>query len=239
MNIEVRNKSNYSERKEKSNIFVGEFTKIDDKLAKNYNINYDLWNKHNFFPWKEKLDEFFKNFVNGDHKLKLNYNINYDDFDEITLLTVDDKIAAFSSVYHRNIWPSNIRRILNRFIANKEVEFKSTTFGILSKIIHDVQIEYCKNNQIDFVFISMEGQKSRFISHWTKLANEHCFGWVHPDGFYKVCNGQSKSCLQRISYKNISGTKSEFPFLNSKITLNEYQKLIKLDFDEYKQLMKI
>ena len=72
------------------------------------------------------------------------------------IVVYEDEIIAFASVLDRDIWPKNISRIFNRLLRNKKFEWENPTFGIISKLIHDYQIEYCKKIGKDFVFISIE-----------------------------------------------------------------------------------
>lgn len=189
-------------------------------------MNIFVYNKKTFEPWKEKLDTFFRTFTASQDKLASNYDIDYDELDEITLITNESEIIAFSSVLKREGWPNNSRRILNRFIRNKDLNWQDNTFGTLSKIMHDAQIEYCKKQDVDFVFVSIQGKKKNYLKRWTQQANVHSSGWVQPDGMFRVCGGKPINCVQHLTYKNISGTDKEFEMLSEMITYEQYQNLL-------------
>jgi len=189
-------------------------------------MNLMVYNKATFEPWREKLDVFFQQFTASQDKLAKNYKINYDELDDLTLITSDEHIIAFSSVLGRDIWPSNCRRILNRFIRNKDLEWQDRTFGTLSRIMHHAQIDFCKKQGIDFVFLSIQGKKKNYLKRWTQQANAEDPDWTQPDGMFKVCNGTPANCIHHITYKNISGTDKEFPMLKEMITYEQYQNLL-------------
>lgn len=189
-------------------------------------MNLMVYNKKTFEPWRDKLDKFFTLFTVSEDKLSGNYYINYDELDEITLITNENDVVAFSSVLKRDIWPNNSRRILNRFIRNKNIKWEDKTFGTLSKIMHDSQIQFCKKNSVDFVFVSIQGKKKNYLKRWTQQANAHSNGWIQPQGMFKVCNGKPINCVHNLTYKNISGTSQEFEMLSQMITYEQYSNLI-------------
>ena len=191
------------------------------------NINeFEVFNKTNFLPYKSKLDNFFDQVTKGSDKLAKNYDIDYNELDDLTLIVHKGEIVAFSSVLYRNTWPKNCRRILNRFIRNKSLEWTDNTFGTLSRIMHDKQIEFCKENKIDFVFLSMQGNKRNYFKRWSQQANLYSPGWVQVDGMIKVCNGTPANCVQHIVYKNITNTPEKFGMLTNIISYAEYETMI-------------
>lgn len=189
-------------------------------------MTYEVYNKSNYQKYKPILDQFLDEFSNSNDKLAKNYQINYTDLDEITLIISNNEVVAFSSILSRDIWPSNSRRILNRLVRNKKLPWSDQTFGTISKIMHDEQIEFCKKQGIDFVFISMEGKKKNWMKRWVNQANAYSPGWVQVPGMCRVCNGPPKSCMQNIAYKNISESLDKFLMLNNTISYEKYAELI-------------
>lgn len=181
-----------------------------------------IFNKSTFKAWKPKLDLFFESVVNGTDKLAKNYVINYDDHDDLTLITFEDTIVAFSTVYHRSIWPNNTRRVLNRFVRNKKLVWVDKTFGTLSKIMHDEQIKYCTQTGIDFAFISIQNNKKNYLKKWTHQANLHSPGWKQIDGMVRVCNGSVGDCVHHVTYRDLKGLDRIFPM--DIIHYNQYEK---------------
>lgn len=186
--------------------------------------NLKVYNKSTFVSWKNKLNLFFESVVNGNDKLAKNYIINYDEFDELTLITHDNDIVAFSSVYYRDIWPINTRRVLNRFVKNKNLNWNDNTFGTLSKIMHDEQINYCKHADIDFAFISIQNNKQNYLKRWTQQANLYSPRWKQIDGMVWVSDGSAKNGVHHITYKDIKQLDRKFPM--DAITYREYETLI-------------
>ena len=92
--------------------------------------------------------------------------------------------------------------------------------------MHHAQIDFCKKQGIDFVFLSIQGKKKNYLKRWTQQANAEDSGWTQPDGMFKVCNGTPANCIHHITYKNISGTDKEFPMLEEMITYEQYQNLL-------------
>jgi hypothetical protein len=189
-------------------------------------MNFKIYNKQNFHPHKPILDKFLLDFSKSDDNLSKNYIIDYEDLEEITLIMQNNTLVAFSSVLRRDIWPDNCCRIFNRLIRNKDLPWNDYTFGTISKIMHDEQINFCKKNKVDFVFLSIQGKKRKWLKRWCKQANVYSPEWIQIDGMVKVCNGPPKSCIQNIAYKNISGTKNRFDFLDKIISYDDYLSLI-------------
>jgi hypothetical protein len=117
--------------------------------------------------------------------------------------------VAFASVLSRSIWPKNTSRIFNRLLRNKRFEWKNPAFGIISKLVHDHQIAYCKSVKKDYVFISQETKKL-WLRKWVQQANEYNSGWTICDEKKKVTNGNSSGSIQHIAYKKISNTNQLF-----------------------------
>ena len=183
------------------------------KLPNDIN-QYQVFNKQSYLHYKDKLNLLLDEFSKSNDKLSKNYipkKIKFDSLNEITLIVYEDEIIAFASVLDRDIWPKNISRIFNRLLRNKKFEWENPTFGIISKLIHDYQIEYCKKIGKDFVFISIEGNKRLYLKRWIEQANEYSPEWTLCNEKKWVCKGSPESCLQHIIYKKISDINEPFP----------------------------
>ena len=173
---------------------------------------YKVLNKKSYQPYKEKLFKLFKSFSQSNDKLKDNYkieNLEFDQLQEITVILFKDEIVAFASVLDRDIWPSNTSRIFNRLLRNKQFDWKNPAFGIISKLVHDHQIDYCKSIGKDYVFISQE-TKLLYLKKWIQQANEYSPGWILCGEKKRVTNGTSNGAIQHIIYKKISDTTKPF-----------------------------
>ena len=145
------------------------------------------------------------------HQLNIDpEKIKFDNLDDITLIVYKRNIISFASILNKPIWPKNISRIFNRILRNKEFDWVNPTFGIISKLTHDHQIKYCKNIGKDYVFLSIEGQKRKYLQRWTEQANEYSPGWSLCNDKKLVETGPPKNCLQHIIYKKISDTNEPF-----------------------------
>ena len=96
-----------------------------------------------------------------------------------------------------------------QFNESKEIEWKNPAFGIISKLIHDHQISYCKSINKDYVFVSQE-TKLLYLKKWITQANQYSPGWVLCEEKKRVTNGTSKSAIQHVIYKKISNTNESF-----------------------------
>ena len=173
---------------------------------------YKVLNKQSYLPFKHKLFDLFNTFSQTNDKLKNNYTINnlqFEESKEISVIIYKEEVVAFASVLDRNIWPSNTSRIFNRLLRNKKFEWKNPAFGIISKLIHDHQINYCKSINKDYVFISQENKKL-WLQKWITQANEYSPKWIICDEKKKVTNGTSSGSIQHIAYKKISNTNEPF-----------------------------
>ena len=159
---------------------------------------YKVLNKQSYLPFKDKLFELFNSFSQTKDKLKDNYKIENLEFNN------------FREVLDRDIWPKNSSRVFNRLLRNKKFNWTNPTFGIISKLIHDHQIDYCKGIKKDYVFISIEGNKRLYLKRWVEQANKYSPGWVLCEEKKKVANGNSDKCIQHVIYKKISNTNEFF-----------------------------
>lgn len=174
---------------------------------------YKVLDKQSYLPFKSKLFELFNYFSKSKDKLKDNYkieNLQFNNLKEISIIIYKEEIVAFASILDRDIWPKNSSRIFNRLLRNKKFEWINPTFGIISKLIHDHQVNYCKSIKKDYVFISIEGNKKLYLKRWMKQANEYSPGWILCDEKKKVANGNSDKCVQNVIYKKISNTTTPF-----------------------------
>lgn len=173
---------------------------------------YKILNKKTYLPFRDKLFNLFNSFSQTNDKLKDNYkieNLQFDEFKDISVIVYKNEIVAFASVLDRDIWPSNTSRIFNRLLRNKKLQWKNPAFGIISKLIHDHQINYCKSIKKDYVFISQETKKL-YLQKWVQQANEYSPEWIICDEKKKVTNGNSSGSIQHIAYKKISDTNEPF-----------------------------
>ena len=174
---------------------------------------YKVLNKQSYLPFKDKLFELFNSFSQTKDKLKDNYkieNLEFNNFKEVSIIICKEEIVAFASVLDRDIWPKNSSRVFNRLLRNKKFNWTNPTFGIISKLIHDHQIDYCKSIKKDYVFISIEGNKRLYLKRWVEQANKYSPGWVLCEEKKRVTNGTSKSAIQHVIYKKISNTNESF-----------------------------
>jgi hypothetical protein len=173
---------------------------------------YKVLNKKSYLPYKDKLFNLFDSFSKSTDKLKDNYkieNLEFDKSKEISLIIFKEEIVAYASILDRDIWPSNTSRVFNRLLRNKKFDWINPVFGIISKLIHDHQIEYCKSIKKDYVFISQEN-KRLWLQKWVTQANDYSPTWLICDEKKKVTNGTSLGSNQHIAYKKISNTTKSF-----------------------------
>ena len=84
-----------------------------------------------------------------------------------SIIVCENKIVAFSSILNRNYWPKNVARIFNRFWRNKNYSWSNPTFGILSQLMYDHQVEYCRDKGFDYVFLSTD-KTPRHLQRWSQ-----------------------------------------------------------------------
>lgn len=169
---------------------------------------YDKFNGQKLLP---QLNKLLNDFSNTKDKLSKNYkNLDFDSFENYSIITLEENIIAFSSILQRKLWPSNTVRVFNRTWRNKIYSWTNPTFGIISQLMYDHQINYCKKNNFDFVFISTE-KTPKHLKRWMMQANEYDGGWNFCDDKKRVCNGPDKQCVQWIIYKNIKNENVPLP----------------------------
>ena len=100
----------------------------------------------------------------------------------------------------------NVARIFNRFWRNKKYSWSNPTFGILSQLMYDHQVEYCRDKGFDYVFLSTD-KTPKHLQRWSQQANQHDHGWLMLDEKVNV----TPNSIQWIVYKNLTDTKESFP----------------------------
>ena len=171
---------------------------------------YQLYDKQSVQKFIPELTSLINENSKSNDKLAANYkDINFDNFLNYSIIVFENKIVAFSSILNRNYWPSNVARIFNRFWRNKNYSWSNPTFGILSQLMYDHQVEYCKEHGFDFVFLSTE-KTPRHLIRWSQQANQYDYGWLMCDEKKRVSKKEHEG-LQHIIYKNLTDTKESFP----------------------------
>jgi len=172
---------------------------------------YQVWDKSNGQKLLPDLSLLLNEFSETDDKLARNYkNIDFDKFENYTIITHNNDIVSFSSILYRDLWPKNTVRIFNRLWRNKKFDWVNPTFGIISQLNYNHQVNYARDNGFDFVFISRE-KTPKHLTRWLKQANEFDGGWIYCEDKKRVCNGSPENCVQWVIYKKVSNTNETFP----------------------------
>lgn len=168
---------------------------------------YQLYDKQSGQKFIPELTSLLNEFSKSNDKLAANYkDINFDNFLNYSIIVCENKIVAFSSILNRNYWPKNVARIFNRFWRNKKYSWSNPTFGILSQLMYDHQVEYCRDKGFDYVFLSTD-KTPKHLQRWSQQANQHDHGWLMLDEKVNV----TPNSIQWIVYKNLTDTKESFP----------------------------
>ena len=148
----------------------------------------------------------------ADHKMLKNYTKEMLDFNEqicISILTKDDNILAFSTLYERKDYGNSAVRCLNRLYFdpsvrqwNKEQE-KIADYdcnprvNVISPLMINQQMHWALD--FDLTFISSEPWKPRWAKMIAKNFTEASkYLWHTDDRLYPVCCDTERSCWQHL-----------------------------------------
>lgn len=186
---------------------------------------YKLYSKKDIHIWKRDFDNTISDILKSKDKNKNNYSINrlnLDEIEEISIIYFEDKIVAFSSIWHRElIYPKNTYRVLNRAWKHETLRWRKPAYWEISKLMLDHQIKIAQQLNIDNIFISSEGNKKKWIQKWVSGANKDGKNFNIIDGMVKVCNGDKKSCWQHVAYMNLNNEIPNFQIMTYQQWLNE------------------
>jgi len=175
---------------------------VDIKI---YDYNQkDIWIK-SFESLRNKI------LISSDNKKEnysyKNFNLNHQEF--ISIVYVNNEIAAFSSLYNRPEW-GNVSRIINRCYISKS--FRKNSFksrDILTRQMFEHQIQQAKLLNKDFVFISRQYPSFGWLADI--LSNPGEYIWKSKiDSLYKVCNANNINCWQHVAYCKLALNDSSF-----------------------------
>ena len=188
-------------------------------------MKFKVFTKKEYSLWKDDFERLRKKIIISSDKRSVNYNhkrMDLDKFNEVTVLYVNGKIVAFSSLFQSSFYPKNIARALNRTWKEPSIRWQKPAYYIVSKIMLLPQLKAAKKIGYDFVFLSTEGARHNYWKRWKNGANKDFPNWsVHPN-MVQVCCGPYDKCWQSIVYKNLKNNLNT-PFPMKSISLIKWQ----------------
>ena len=169
-------------------------------------IKFEVFTKKDYLFWRKDFEQLRKKIIAGSSKRSINYShkrMDIDKLDEITVLYVNDKVVAFSSLFQSPFYPKNVARVLNRTWKAPSFRWKKPAYYIISRLMLRSQLEVAHKMGYDFVFLSTEGARHNYWKRWKSGADRDFPKWtVHP-GMVQVCYGSYSTCWQSVVYKNL------------------------------------
>lgn len=149
--------------------------------------------------WYKDFELVLEKIKSSNDRYKDNYvkdNFNLFDQEDVSVIYLEDKLVAFSSVYSSPVYPKNTYRILNRFWKDELVRWN----GYVSITMLKHQLKVLKELNADCGFISAQGYRKRWMENWIDRAILKGFNFKQIDGMVKVCNGGYKNCWHNVGY---------------------------------------
>lgn len=127
-------------------------------------------------------------------------NFNLDEQKEISIIYLNEKLVAFSTLFRNKNFPAEYYRVLNRSYKDPMIRWSKPAFFILSDLMLKPQLVKAKELNAECVFVSSEGKRSRWLKKWVEGANQNNLNFIQINGMTKVCGGKIKNCFQNVAY---------------------------------------
>ena len=176
---------------------------------------FNLLKYHTFVPYEDKektlqLKDLLYKIYLSDDPLHENYSLERFDLDNqiaVTFGLLENEIVLLSTLYKRPSYKKNIARTMNRVWKHKNI--RANTFGkflknsdITSLSIVPIHIKYALKNNIDSIFISIEGGAYRYLKFLSKkLSDVTNYNWCALENKIDVVGTNN---LQHITYCHLN-----------------------------------
>ena len=176
----------------------------------------NLLKYHTFIPYEDKentirLIDLLNSISSSNDPLSSNYTLEKFDLDNqlaITFGIQDEEIVLLSTLFKREIY-GNKARTMNRVW--KHETLRAPSFGkyikdsdITSLSIVPIHIPIALQNNIDSIFISIEGGAYRYLRYLSdKLTHKTGYKWYSPKNPVDVTG---TNCLQHVTYCHLNPT---------------------------------
>ena len=169
--------------------------------------------------WIKDFETLREDILKSEDLKKCNYSHHHFDLEEqeeITVVYWNKKIISFSSLYCRkNYYPKNLSRVLNRTWKSPKIRGISQPYKKLAKYMLFHQLEKACELNKSAVFISIEGNKDRWIDKFIFEAKKDDKHWKSLKGFYKVTPYDNINSWQNILLFPLQKNyKLPFPFIS-------------------------
>ena len=180
--------------------------------------------------WIEDFEKVREQILNSDDPRRLNYRSKYfniNEQEEITVLYLKGEIVAFSSLYYRKYYPSDVSRILNRFWKSPKIRYIHKSYWFVARYMFFPQLKKANELGKSAVFISTEGKKNLWLNRFVLEAKKEDARWTILPGMYQVAPGSEMSCWQNVAFLPLKqGYVFRFPHM-SKEKWNNFLPTIK------------
>ena len=194
---------------------------------KEINVNdFVIKTKNLLTEWIEDFEKLRKKILLSNDAKKSNYGFNrfnLEEQEEITVVYFQKEIVAFSSLYHRDYYPDNVSRVLNRTYKSPKFRYFPQIYQPSIKYMLSAQLKKATSLKKSAVFVSVE-RGYRWLKNFTVQLQKEDKQWLYSKKLYKVAPGEDSSCWQYISHLPLkSNYKLQFPSLS----LKEYNLLFR------------
>jgi len=158
----------------------------------------------------------------------LKYGENYRDFDfnqclAISTEEIDNQLIGVSSVMHRNIWPQDFYRILNRHFILPEYRTGYKRDGVAGRTLEIIkqQTQVAKKHNSKCFFVSIHSYRPRWSEYFANYLTDNTqYKWKSEDLVLITNNPNKRSNIQHIIYSGDTDY-----FTERKIEWNTYTTL--------------
>ena len=187
------------------------------------NVQVRSWEPEHNFKLIEKLEDYRKKILDVCDENYSFKRLNFMEQEAVTVFLKKDTILGFCTAWHREFYPSQTARILNRFwfdhSLRRALSRTVLRWPILVAIEHQCSI--LKNKGFQWAFISRPSSSERWIREVKKKLNEQSFikRWEISDGYVLVCpENNDPSCWQEVVFGKLNGHNSDFTLLKNKLS---------------------
>lgn len=167
---------------------------------------FKVFTKKERSVWENDFEMLRRRIVADSSKQSANYSHNRMDInklDEVTVLYINGRIVAFSSLFQSPFYPKNVARAFNRTWKSTSIRWQKPAYHTISKLMLQSQLDMAYKIGYDFVFLSAEGPRHNYWRRWKDGADKDFPEWVVHPGMVQVCSGPYDKCWQSIVYKSL------------------------------------
>ncbi len=181
-----------------------------------------------FYPdWLKKL-EIYRSAIAPENGLNWTpERLNFKEQKAISVFLQNGKIKGFCTAWHRESYPPQTARVLNRYWLDKNIRtISKTVFGPRALLALEHQSLILRDKGFQWIFISRHFGNKKWPWKAKDILNKYsrCKNWRADDDLFLVCpNPSDSTCWQRVIFAGLNDNpKFDFGLLRHRLSREEF-----------------